>query len=137
MSKAKAKTKYAKGESRLHYILCVYPCPRYITSGDTHSLCMVCLGATLICLSGGGEASLVPLVDYLAAWKLLPNVSRWVLHTVKKRLSHSVRGSAAAFQRGHSQTGGSRAGSGYGTRSKQGSRFFIICHIHNHTGYNQ
>ncbi len=72
MSKAKAKTKYAKGESRLHYILCVYPCPRYITSGDTHSLCMVCLGATLICLSGGGEASLVPLVDYLAAWKLLP-----------------------------------------------------------------
>ncbi|KAI2653671.1 Transposon Ty3-G Gag-Pol polyprotein [Labeo rohita] len=33
------------------------------------------------------EASLkrlVPLVDYLAAWKLLPNVSAWVLHTVEK-----------------------------------------------------
>ncbi len=33
------------------------------------------------------EASLkrlVPLVDYLAAWKLLPNVSRWVLHTVER-----------------------------------------------------
>ncbi len=33
------------------------------------------------------EASLerlVPLVDYLAAWKLLPNVSRWVLQTVEK-----------------------------------------------------
>ncbi len=33
------------------------------------------------------EASLerlVPLVDYLAAWKLLPSVSPWVLHTVER-----------------------------------------------------
>ncbi|KAL0174316.1 hypothetical protein M9458_030284, partial [Cirrhinus mrigala] len=33
------------------------------------------------------EASLerlVPLVDYLAAWNLLPNVSAWVLHTVEQ-----------------------------------------------------
>ncbi len=33
------------------------------------------------------EASLerlAPLVDYLAAWKLLPNVSRWVLQTLEK-----------------------------------------------------
>ncbi len=33
------------------------------------------------------EASLerlVPLVDYLAAWILLPNLSRWVLHTVER-----------------------------------------------------
>ncbi len=33
------------------------------------------------------EASLerlVPLLDYLAAWKLLPNVSQWVLQTVEK-----------------------------------------------------
>ncbi len=33
------------------------------------------------------EASLerlAPLVDYLAVWKLLPNVSRWVLQTVEK-----------------------------------------------------
>ncbi len=33
------------------------------------------------------EASLerlVPLVDHLAAWKLLPNVSRWVLQTVER-----------------------------------------------------
>ncbi len=33
------------------------------------------------------EASLqrlVPLVDYLAAWKLLPNVSRWVMHTLER-----------------------------------------------------
>ncbi len=27
---------------------------------------------------------LVPLVDYSAAWKLLPNVSRWVMHTVEQ-----------------------------------------------------
>ncbi len=27
---------------------------------------------------------LVPLVDYSAAWKLLPNVSRWVTHTVEQ-----------------------------------------------------
>ncbi|KAI2644897.1 Transposon Ty3-G Gag-Pol polyprotein [Labeo rohita] len=36
------------------------------------------------------EASLerlVPLVDYLAAWKLLPNVSAWVLRTVEKGYS--------------------------------------------------
>ncbi len=33
------------------------------------------------------EASLerlAPLVDYSAAWKLLPNVSRWVMHTVEQ-----------------------------------------------------
>ncbi len=33
------------------------------------------------------EASLerlVPLVNFLAAWKLLPNVSQWVLHTVER-----------------------------------------------------
>ncbi len=44
MSKASAKT--VKGESRF-YRLCVPPCPYYITSGDTPSLCMVCLGAKL------------------------------------------------------------------------------------------
>ncbi len=33
-----------KGESRSLYRLCVPPCPRYITRGDTHSLCVVCLG---------------------------------------------------------------------------------------------
>ncbi len=44
------------------------------------------------------EASLerlVPLVGYSAAWKLLPNVSRWVMHTVEL----SWR-SATAFQQG-------------------------------------
>ncbi len=31
-----------------------------------------------------GQSRETPLVDYLAAWKLLPNVSRWVLQTVEK-----------------------------------------------------
>ncbi|KAL0165937.1 hypothetical protein M9458_037781, partial [Cirrhinus mrigala] len=31
-----------------------------------------------------GLERLVPLVDYLAAWKLLPNVSAWVLHTIER-----------------------------------------------------
>ncbi len=42
MSKASAKTN--KGESRWRYRLCVPSCPCYVTSGDTHTLCMVCLG---------------------------------------------------------------------------------------------
>ncbi|KAL0155903.1 hypothetical protein M9458_050166, partial [Cirrhinus mrigala] len=33
------------GESGSCYKLCVPPCKRYITSGDTHSMCVVCLGA--------------------------------------------------------------------------------------------
>ncbi len=44
------------------------------------------LGTELAALSTP-EASLerlVPLVDSLAAWKLLPNVSRWVMHTVEQ-----------------------------------------------------
>ncbi len=61
------------------------------------------------------EASLerlVPLVDYSAAWKLLPNVSRWVMHTVEQ----GYRGALLPpFNRGHSHAGGSRAGSGNGT----------------------
>ncbi len=39
--------------------------------------------ATLITPEASFER-LVPLVDYLAAWKLLPDVSRWVLHTVER-----------------------------------------------------
>ncbi len=27
------------------FMLCVPPCPRFITGGDTHSLCVACLGA--------------------------------------------------------------------------------------------
>ncbi len=47
---------------------------------------------------------LVPLVEYLAAWELLPNMSWWVMHQ--------------GFQRGHSHAGESRAGSCNGTRSE-------------------
>ncbi len=42
MSKAEAKH---KGKSSSRYRLCVPPCPRYISRGDTHGLCVVCLGA--------------------------------------------------------------------------------------------
>ncbi len=42
MSKASFKSK--NGESSSQYRKCVPPCPRYITSGDTHSLYVVCLG---------------------------------------------------------------------------------------------
>ncbi len=100
MSKSSSKTKHL-GESRSHYKLCVPPCKRYITAGDIHSLCVVCMGASHAESSPAGsplqgtelaalstlKASLerlVPLVDYLAEWKLLPNVSQWVLHTVER-----------------------------------------------------
>ncbi len=42
MSKASYKSK--KGESSSQYRQCVPPCPHFITSEDTHSLCVVCLG---------------------------------------------------------------------------------------------
>ncbi len=42
MSKASYKSK--KGESSSQYRQCVPPCPPFITSRDTHSLCVVCLG---------------------------------------------------------------------------------------------
>ncbi len=74
-------------------------------------------GTELAALSAP-EASLerlVPLVDYLAAWKLLPNVSRWVLHTVERGFGSVLR---RCLQRGHSHTSGSRAGAGNGTRSE-------------------
>ncbi len=59
MSKVSAKTN--KGESRSRFRLCVPPCPRYITSGDTHSLCVVCLGAKHAesALEGTAAAALV------------------------------------------------------------------------------
>ncbi len=57
---------------------------------------------------------LVPLVDYSAAWKLLPNMSRWVTHTVEQGYVALWR----ILSTGHSHAGGSRAGSGNGTRSE-------------------
>ncbi len=44
MSKAKEKCKH-RGESKQQFRLCVPPCPCYIMSGDSHNLCVVCLGA--------------------------------------------------------------------------------------------
>ncbi|KAI2659093.1 Transposon Ty3-G Gag-Pol polyprotein [Labeo rohita] len=42
MSKKSEKT---KNIDKPCFRACVPPCPRYITSGDTHALCVVCLGA--------------------------------------------------------------------------------------------
>ncbi len=44
MSISTAKTKHL-GKNRSHYRLCVPPYKRCISAGDTHSLCVVCLGA--------------------------------------------------------------------------------------------
>ncbi|KAI2644503.1 Spindle and kinetochore-associated protein 1 [Labeo rohita] len=46
MSKKKEKLVLSGlSDSGPRYRLCVPPCKRYITSGDTHSMCVVCLGA--------------------------------------------------------------------------------------------
>ncbi len=57
---------------------------------------------------------LIPLVDFLAAWKLLPNISRWILQTVER--GYRIR--FDSFQRDRSYWGGCRASSGVGTGSK-------------------
>ncbi|KAI2650209.1 hypothetical protein H4Q32_000145 [Labeo rohita] len=44
MSKKSDKSK-SGNKSGPRFTLCVPPCKRYITSGDTHSMCVVCLGA--------------------------------------------------------------------------------------------
>ncbi len=67
--------------------------------------------------TGGQSRETGPLVDYLAAWKLLLSVSPWVLHTVE-RLQNPDGFSSASIQRGESHFGGPRAGSGNGTRSR-------------------
>ncbi|KAI2656770.1 Transposon Ty3-G Gag-Pol polyprotein [Labeo rohita] len=46
MSKKTGKKSSKSGDkSGPRFTLCVPPCKRYITSGDTHSMCVVCLGA--------------------------------------------------------------------------------------------
>ncbi len=69
MSKASFKSK--KGESSSQYRQCVPPCPRFITSGDTHSLCVVCLGVKHAesALEGAG----------------CPDCERLPLHTLRSR----------------------------------------------------
>ncbi len=44
MPKSQFKAKH-KDESKSQYKQCVPPCKRYLCAGDTHSLCVVCLGA--------------------------------------------------------------------------------------------
>ncbi len=72
MSKASYKSK--KGESSSQYRQCVPPCPRFITSGDTHSLCVVCLGVKHAesALEGAGcpHCERLPLC-MLRSWKTL------------------------------------------------------------------
>ncbi|KAI2653798.1 hypothetical protein H4Q32_014146 [Labeo rohita] len=58
-----------------------------------------------------GLERLVPLVDYLAPWKLLPNVSAWVLRTVE-------RGYRIQFGAPPPPFNGVRAGSGNRTGSR-------------------
>ncbi len=63
------------------------------------------------------EASLerlVPVVDYLVAWRLLLNVSRWVLHTVEQ----AIAASSCHLSSGSLPRWWVMAGSGNGTRSK-------------------
>ncbi|KAL0160066.1 hypothetical protein M9458_043791, partial [Cirrhinus mrigala] len=53
-----------------------------------------------LAIQSTSEASLeqlVPLVDYLAAWKLLPNMSAWVLHTVEKGYSIQLGAQSPPF----------------------------------------
>ncbi len=45
MSKSQYKAKHVKGEKKSQHKLCVPPCKRYMSAGDTHSLRVVCLGA--------------------------------------------------------------------------------------------
>ncbi len=44
MSKNQFKAKQLEGKSETHYRRCVPPCKHYMSAGDTHSLCVVCLG---------------------------------------------------------------------------------------------
>ncbi len=88
MSKASFKTN--KGESRSRYRLCVPPCPRYITSRDTHSLCVVCLGVkhAKSALEGAG----------------CPHCERLPLRTLRSRRVLFEEGAFTSVPRGDSPT---------------------------------
>ncbi len=46
MSKSQLKAKHLEDErNKAHYRRCVPPCKHYMSTGDTHSLCVACLGA--------------------------------------------------------------------------------------------
>ncbi len=84
MSKASYKIK--RGESSSQYRQCVPPCPRYITSGDTHSLCVVCLGVKHAesALEGAG----------------CPHCERLPLRTLRSRWALFEEGAFASVPRG-------------------------------------
>ncbi len=59
MPKSQFKAKH-KGEMKSQYKQCVPPCKCYLCAGDTHSLCVVCLGAR------HAEAALMGLISRTA-----------------------------------------------------------------------
>ncbi|KAL0147482.1 hypothetical protein M9458_057222 [Cirrhinus mrigala] len=89
MSKAKEKT---KNVSKPSFRACVPPCSRYISSGDTHALCVACLGAehAASALEGGD----CPHCDVLPM-RLLR--SRKALFSAEGAFISVPRGSGPAF----------------------------------------
>ncbi len=64
MSKSQLKAKHLEDErNKAHYRRCVPPCKHYMSTGDTHSLCVVCLRARHAesALEGGNNAHWKPL----------------------------------------------------------------------------
>ncbi len=93
-SMSKASFKIDKGESRSRYRLRVPPCPRYITSGDTHSLCVVCLGVNHaeLALEGAG----------------CPHCERLPLRKLRSRRVLFEEGAFASISRGAGPTSAER-----------------------------
>ncbi len=106
MPKAKSKSDKGCDKSKQQFRLCVPPCPRYITGGDTHSLCVVCLGAkhTQSALEGAD----------------CPHCERLSLRTLRSRRALFEEGALASVPRGYGPiavvgfAGGSRGGNGDG-----------------------
>ncbi len=73
--------------------------------------------ATLIIPEASLER-LVPLVDYLAAWKLLLSVSPWVLHTVERGYRIQMGSPPPRFNGVNPTLVGPEQASGNGTRSR-------------------
>ncbi len=104
MPKSQFKAKH-KGEKReSHHKQCVPPCVRYLCAGDTHSLCVVCLGMrhAEAALEGADwpHCESLPL-RLLCSWKG-PLLQRGLVH--KRSLRHR-RASAEAERSGGSARG--------------------------------
>ncbi|KAL0190945.1 hypothetical protein M9458_013643, partial [Cirrhinus mrigala] len=87
MSKAKEKT---KSVSKPCFRVCVPPCSRYITSGDTHALCVACLGAE-------HAASALEGAD-------CPHCERLPLRTLRSQKALFEEGAFTSVPRGSSPT---------------------------------